>query len=258
MTAGGAILQESMQTSFGNRLVVRRYLIIPVTLGLALIVSWPRASFAMAMASSATADPMLWVSVGLLLVMLYLNARLGAEAYSPEAASHVRDFAVHTPVSLASVVAGKLLFGILHTLLLVSFGAPFLVAAVATSGADWRQVGESLAVAASAGLAARLYGFFLLTLTGPHALTRNAITILGILAFLLATFLFAPGLNPLQILIDASRRAPGEAARAILGVSTATFSMGAGLALAGTFAALSLCVLRVVRRRASRERVACD
>jgi hypothetical protein len=251
MTAAGAVLQESVLTSFANKAVLRRYLILPLLLGLTLLVAWPRASFAMILATDASNDTILWVALGLTLAILYLNARLGAEEYSPEAASHVRDYATLTPVSLSSVVAGKLCFGILHTIFLVALGAPFLLAAFAVSGAAWPQFWRMLAVIGSAGFAARQYGFFLLALTGSRALARNTITIPGIVAFLIFTFLFAPEVNPLQVLIDVSRSPAALAARTILGIPAVTFLVLSSLFLGGVFSVSALAVLRVVRGRAA-------
>src|SRR5208282_17319 len=142
-------------------------------LGIVLAVMWPRSTIVESLRQAAASDTFTIVAVCLLLFLLFLGARYGAEDFSPEAAGHLRDYVTLTPVPVFSVVAGRLVFSALHTLVLLLLGGPFLAAAMAVGGAGFPQALAALAVAGAASLGARMAGLLALAVVSRRTQLRS-------------------------------------------------------------------------------------
>jgi hypothetical protein len=129
---------------------------------------------------------------------LYLGARLGAEDFSTDPTVQLRELVTLTPVPLLSLVAGRLAVGVLHTVLLLLLGAPFLVAAMAVGGVGFPQLLRALALIGSASLAARMCGLCALALSGGRRPLRDVILFLAVTGAASAVFFLAPAASAFQ------------------------------------------------------------
>lgn len=234
MITGTPFVAEGFRTYFSDRTILRSYLLVPIALAIVLLVVWPRGTVESVLRAGASTDCFSVVALGLLAFLLYLGGRYGSEDYSPDTLANLREYVSLTPVSIGSVVAGKAAFAVLHTIFMLALGAPFLLAALAVSGAEARQAVAALGVVAASTVSARMFGLFLLVLFAGRKLLRDTILLAGMAAYLLVTYLFLPAVSPIAALLGASA-----------GVS-ALASLGAGCLLAVLLGAL----LALVRRGA--------
>jgi hypothetical protein len=237
MIGGAAYVRDGFRAYFSQRAILRSYLLIPCALAVALIVTWPQDTLAGVLRGGPATDCFTVAAVCLLAFVLYLGARYGSEDYAPDALGSLREYVTLTPASIASLVAGKAAFAVLHTAFLLSLGAPFLVAALGVSGAAPGALLRSLAVLAAASLGARMYGLLLLCLLGERRLLRGGALFIGLAVYLLVTWLALPALSPAAALVR------GDPAASRLDVLA---TLGAALLMA----AASGLVLSSARRRA--------
>lgn len=248
---GNPFVDEGIRAYFAQGSILRTYLLVPGALGLILLAVWPRGSFESALRATPLADTFTVVAAGFLGFLLYLSTRYGSEDFSPDSLVQLREYVTLTPVSLFSVVAGKAGFAVMHTLFLLTLGAPFLLASLAVAGVSLTQAFWALAVIGAAGLAARMYGLLVLTIVGERALTRDLILIPTIVLYLIVTLLFLPAVNPFSAVMSLSlRNTAGSLRQAVGSVSPSSFcaliDLGVALLLAGAVFA----VLHGTRRRA--------
>ena len=240
MTVTGLpFVAEGIRTYATHRSILRTYLFIPGALAIALLITWPQATAQSVFLGGSPAEGFTVVSVTCLLILLYLGGRYGAEDYSPETFVNLREYVTLTPASVASLVAGKAVFSIVHTVFLVTLGAPFLLSASSVSGAPRGSVAGVLAILATAAFAARMYGLLLLAAMGQRRLLRSVVFLVGVGAFLLVTYLAWPGFNPLVMVIAARDGAP------LLPVIL--FNLGASLLMGAAVTAVLVLVRRAAR-----------
>ena len=199
--AGMPLVEEGLRTYASHRAILRTYLLIPCALAIALLVAWPQVTAGDVFRGAIATDPFSVVGVTLLVFLLYLGGRYGEEDFSPDTLGNLREYVTLTPASVAALVAGKAVFGILHTIFLLALGVPFLLAAYSVSGAPAGSLGSALAVLASATFAARMYGLLLLAALGQRRLLRSAALIGSIGGFLLGSYLLLPAVNPIAALL---------------------------------------------------------
>jgi hypothetical protein len=236
---------ESMRLYFSERRILRSYLFAAGALGIVLLAMWPRSTIEASLRQVAASDTFTVVAVCLLLILLLLGARYGAEDFSPEAAVRLREYVTLTPVSLFSVIGGRLTFSALHTATLLLLGTPFLAASMAVGGAGLSEALPALAVIGTASLAARMCGLLALALVGPRQQLRNLLLFPGLAVVLIVTWLVVPWANPVHALSFLLRDPPG--------LSWA-WCAAADLAAAIALAACSGITLSLVRARARRRR----
>jgi hypothetical protein len=241
--SGLPLVKEGVRVYFSQQMILRTYLLIPAALAVALIVAWPRGSLESVLAGGSPVDPFTVVAVAFLLFLVYLGGRYGLEDYSPDSLGNLREYMTLTPASVGALVAGKAAFAVLHTAFLLALGAPFLLAALSVSGSQAGALGAGFVVLASAGLAARMFGLFLLALFGPRKLLRSAAFLGGVAAFLVVTFLAVPLLNPAAALLALGAGDTAALPRSGL-LAALTLAAAIGLAAATAF------VLSAARRRA--------
>jgi hypothetical protein len=244
--AGFPLVQEGIKVYFSQALILRTYLLIPAALAVALIATWPQGPVESVLRAGAPMDPFTVVAVAFLLFLVYLGGRYGSEEYSPDSLGNLREYVTLTPASVGSLVAGKAAFAVLHTALLLALGAPFLLASLSVSGAPAGALGAGLATLASAGLAARMFGLFLLALLGQRKLLRSASFIGVFAAYLVVTFLAFPLASPVSALL--ALRA-GDAAAVPHADLLAALTLAAAIGLAGTTALVLAAARRQARHR---------
>jgi hypothetical protein len=205
---GNPFVAEGLREYFSWGAILHSYLLLPGSLGLALLVVWPRGTLETVLRASSRVDPFTVIAAGLLLVLVYLSARHGAEDYSPDSLRQLREYVTLTPVPLSSVVAGKAVFAVGHTLFLLLLGVPFLLASMAVSGVTLAEALPAVAVIGASGLAARLFGLLALAVAGNHGLRRDAMLLPVIALYLAATFFLLPAVNPLSAILGISARVP--------------------------------------------------
>lgn len=195
-------MEEGARTYFLQQPFLRSYLALVGLVGLALFLWWPRVSFEAVLRADASPGTFTGVAIGLYLCLTYLGARYGSEGFSPEAQVQLRDYVLLTPVSLASIVAGKAMFALLHTVFLLALGSPFLLASLAVSGGGPSLVFPALLVIGTATFAVRMYGLLALVLVESSQFARNAILVAGIILFLVVTALSIPAANPIAAILS--------------------------------------------------------
>jgi hypothetical protein len=109
-------VREGVRAYLSEQEVLRASLYVAGMLGLALLAMWPRGSLETALRTGAASDTFTVVAICFLLALLYLGARWGAEDYTANPAVQLHEYVTMTPVSLLSLVSGRLLVGLLHTL----------------------------------------------------------------------------------------------------------------------------------------------
>ena len=230
---------EGVRSYFAQQTVLRSYLALVGVTGLAFLLWWPRTSFDAVVRTGVVPATFTSVCIGLYLCLTYLGARYGSEGFSPEAQVQLREYALLTPVSLASIAAGKTLFALLHTLFLLALGAPFLLASLAVSGGGLTLLVPALLVVGAATLAVRMYGLLTLVLL-ERQVARNVILALGIVLYLVVSGLTVPAANPITALLSILPRDEAAAAPISLPFGSIPFfwlsvimSLLAGLLLAG-------------------------
>ena len=249
--ARNPFLDEGVRTFFAHEAILRSYLALVGVIGLALFLWWPRATLDAVVRTGVFPGTFTIVCIGLYICLTYLGARYGSEGFSPEARVKVRDYARLTQVSLASIVAGKILFALLHTLFLLALGAPFLLASLAVSGGGLALMLPALLVIGAATFAVRMYGLLTLVLL-ERQIGRDLCLAGGVILFLVVSSLVVPAVNPIAALLSILPR--DEAAEAPISFPigsipffslSAIMSLAAGLLLAGAV----LASLGGIRRR---------
>jgi len=219
---------------------LRACLYLVAALALALLVVWPRGPLEAALRSGQAPDTFTVVAICFLVSALYLGARFGAEDYSTDPSVQLRELAALTPVSILSLVAGRFAFGVLHTILLMLLGAPFLVAAMAVGGAGVPELLQALGLVGLASLAARMAGFLALAVVGTRRPLRDIVLTSGVTAAAAAAFFLSPAQSSFHALAALVRGHPHVAA----------LPAAANAAAAALLAAAAGGVLAVVRVRA--------
>ena len=238
-------IREDIHSSLSDRGALRAGLLGTVVLAAALLAMWPHGSLVAAVRAGQASDTFTVVAVCFLLVLLYLGSRFGAEDFSPGAAAQFSEYVTLTPVSLAALVGGRLLLGLLHTMILLLLGAPLMIASMAVGGAGPAQALAALAMIGAAGLAARMAGLLVLSLVGTRRPLRDMTLFLLVSALAAATFFLTPAVSPFRV-IGSLARNPGDPAW----LACTAASLGA----AAAFAAAALGALAGLRARANRRR----
>ena len=235
-------VREGMQVYLSDRRTLRACLYLAAALGLALLAVWPRGPLEAAVRTGQASDTFTVVAVCFLIALLYLGARFGAEDFSVDPSVQLRELVTLTPVPLASLVAGRFAFGLLHTLVLLLLGAPFLAAAMAVGGVDLPQALQALAIIGAASLAARMCGLCALALLGGRRPARDILLFFAVTAPAAAVFFARPAASSFRAIAALTR---GDAA---LGLLPAGTNLAAAVLLAGC----ALAVLAGVRAQAKR------
>jgi hypothetical protein len=204
--ARNPFLDEGTRIYFAQVSILRTYLVLVGLAGLALLVWWPRESLVAALRRGGAPDSFAAAAIGLYVALMYLGARYGSEAYTPDTIRRLQEYVKLTPVPLRSIVLGKVGFAVLHTVFLLALGAPLLLASLAVSGLEPVAVLEALLVIGAATLAVRMYGLILLVLLDARAGFRDAMLLVGTVAFFGLSIGLYPAANPVIALVSVSTR----------------------------------------------------
>ncbi len=230
-------IRDEMRTAVSERGTLRVYLVSVAVLGLALLVMWPRATMEAALRTGQASDTFEVVSVCFLLVLLYLGARFGAEDFAGSPGTQLRDYVTLTPISLATLTAGRLAAGTLHTIVLLLLGAPFLVASMAVGGAELPMVLEAMLVIGASSLVARTWGLLGLVLIPGRRGLRDALVFVAVMTTAVLTFFLTPAASPFHLLAGLTRSPDDSAwlgclaasAAAVLALAVVSFGAMAGV-----------------------------
>ena len=235
-------VREGMHAYLSDGRTLRACLYLAAALGLALLAVWPRGTLEAAVRTGQASDTFTVVCVCFLVSLLYLGARFGAEDFAADPRVQLTELVTLTPVPLASLVAGRFVFGLLHTLVLLLLGAPFLVAAMAVGGVGFPQALQALAIIGAASLAARMCGLCALALVGARRPARDILLFFAVTAPAAAAFFVRPAASSFRAIASLAR---GDGSLSLL-------PAGVDLAAAILLAACTLGVLSGARARAKR------
>jgi hypothetical protein len=233
-------VQEGMRTYLSDRLILRTCLYLAAVLGVALLVVWPRDPLMFALRTGLAPEAFSIVATCFLLLMIFVEARFGAQDLSADPAVQLPERVRFTSDPLGRLVGGRAAFAFLHTLLLLLLGAPFLAAAVAVGGAGPTRLFRAFAILGAAGVAMRALGLLFQCVLGARRPMREIIMYPVLIALQIAAFAAAPVLSPFHALNAGD---PPEWLPCVL----------ANLALAAVFCGFSILALWAVRARARRD-----
>ena len=202
-------LAEGARICFSQRAVLRASALLVAILGCVLVLWWPRGPVASSLQPLAGPRTLTVVSVSLLAALAWLSARLGAEDHASSSFISMEgyvglvagDDARLRCRAVATVIRGKLAFGLVHTIFLLALGSPFVLAAVGVSGASFTTGLCILLVAGAAATGFRMLGLFLLTALPGHALVRDMVMLVAGAAGLAACTALLPAASPLSALL---------------------------------------------------------
>jgi len=234
---------DGMRMYLSDRTILRSCLYLAVLLGMALLVVWPRDTLESALRTGLAPESFLIVATCFLLCMLFLGVRFGVQDLSPDPSIQLQEHVRLTPVPLGKLIGGRAAFILLHSLLLLFLGAPFLAAALAVGGAEPPQLFRSLAVIGAAAAASRALGLLALCVFGSRQPLREIVLYPVVIALQVSAFLVLPPVSPFHAL-SAVVKAPGSPEWLICTL--------ANIGMAAAFCGLSVLALAAVRAVAGR------
>ena len=234
---------EGLRMYLSDRSILRSCLFFAALLGVALLVVWPRDSLESALRTGLAPESFVIVATCFLLCMLFLGIRFGVQDLSTDPSVQLQEHVRLTPVPLGRLIGGRAAFILLHSVLLLLLGAPFLATAMAVGGAEPSQLFRSLAVIGSAAAASRTLGLLALCVFGSRQPLREIVVYPVFISLQIAAFLALPSASPFHALYQAVKT-PGSPEWLIC--------ILANLGMAATFCGLSVLALGAVRAVARR------
>jgi hypothetical protein len=250
MKTRNPFIGEGIRAAFSHPPMLRTYSLFLLAMTCLTAFMWPWSPLVSYM--SPREPPLIFTvaALGFFFCLIFINARFGAGDYEPVHSTKVRDFVNLTPVPVSTVVAGKLVVGVLHILFLLVLGLPFLLFTREAGGKSMGELAGVVLVAGTASLAFRCYAFALFVMLGDRKGFRQAVLIVSATPMLLVIPFF-PAASPVAaIYFLAAANPPRHAAPVILGVPMPFFliSIIISLCAACVFYGLSVAWLRLVRR----------
>ncbi len=235
-------VKEGIRIYLSDRLILRTCLYLTAVVGVALFVMWPRAALEVAVRTGTASETFTAVAVCFLVCLVFLDARFGAQDLSTDPDVQLHEHVRLTAVPLVRLVGGRVMFALLHTLLLLLLGAPFLAAAVSVGGAGLAHLFRALAIIGAAGLAGRACGLLAHCCFGSRRPLREGVLYPVLIALLVVTFLVAPAVSPFHALNSLVKPSGG--------FPEWILCTGANLGMAAAFGGFSILALAAVRARA--------
>jgi hypothetical protein len=199
---GNPFIAQDLSSAYTRPQALRSYLAVIAAMSGVLMIWWPRSPLASYLRSGMTPDTFFAAAIGLLGCMTYVSVRFGAEDFAEENSSQIHDFVTLTPVPVSSVVAGKLVTAVLHTLFLLVLGLPFLVIGSSVNGTSIAVIGRAALVMGFYALAFRMYAFLAFVLFEPRKVFKDAVLILSALVSLIVTTSAFPPLSPISAILS--------------------------------------------------------
>ena len=190
---------------------------------------WPRSDLAWHLRTATPPQTFAAVSIAVFLLAGYLNARAGTGGHAAPGEATLADLVALTPVSVASVVAGRMAAAILVALFHLLLALPFLVAALGVSGVPASVLPATAAVIAAAAMAWRAAALALRLALPEHPILRDVLLLAASATWLAASYVVAPVINPLTALVDLA--SGGHRALEVAGVSLPFFAVSAIIAV---------------------------
>jgi uncharacterized membrane protein len=254
---GNPFIGEDLSAAFSRTPALRAYLAFMAVMSGILLVWWPRSPLASYLRTGVAPDSFISAALGLLGCAVYVSARMGAEDFSEEGSSKVRDFVTLTPVPVSVVVAGKLVTAVLHTLFLLLLGLPFLVIGSSVNGTPIPVMCKAVLVAGSFALAFRALAFLGFAILGTSKVLKDTILLfIGVIWLSVTTSVIAP-LSPISAILSLD---PGNPAPAVslplIGASIPFFAVSVTISAfsVAIFSVSAAVWLRAVRKAHAKRR----
>lgn len=194
-------LVEAARVCFSERQIQRACVAWAALPAALLVLWWPRGPIAASLSPLSGPRTLAVVSVGLLAVLAWLSARLGADDYAPASFLPVREYARLTPGAAGSAVRGKLAFGFLHTAFLAALASPFVLASAGVSGASLQGGLCILLVAGASAFAFRSLGLLMQAILPSRVLVRDLAMLAAGAAGLGLCTAAVPAASPLAVML---------------------------------------------------------
>jgi hypothetical protein len=242
------VASADLRASFSHGGALRVWAVFLSALALVLYAWWPRSGLAWHLRMSTPPQTFAAAAIALFFLTGYLNARAGAGEYAPAGETALADLVAHTPVPVAAVVAGRLAAGAVTVLVQLLLGLPFLLAALGVSGVSATALPAVAAVVAGSALAWRASALALRLALPEHGVLRDVLLLAASAAYLAATFVAAPALNPIAALIDLA--GGRDRVLGVAGVSLPFFAVSAiiGVLVSAVAGVASWATLRAARK----------
>lgn len=140
------ILEESFHVYFRTREYRRLHILYLLGLAVVTFLVWPSRGFMDFFSTDAVPSAFQVVLILQLLVLSAVTMYTGMDRVATGEIIRYSEWIGRTPVSPATLMAGKLIAGGIHTLLLVTLGLPFLVISAGPAGIPLRAVFSSVIV----------------------------------------------------------------------------------------------------------------
>jgi hypothetical protein len=229
------VASADLRAAFGRTGELRGVAAFLAALAAVLYAWWPRSNLAWHLRTATPPQTFAAVSIAVFLLAGYLNARAGTGdraapgEHAAAGEATLADLVALTPVSIASVVAGRMVAGALVALFHLALAVPFLVVALGVSGVAASVLPATAAVIAAAALAWRAAALALRLALPEHPILRDVLLLAASAAWLAVTFVVAPAANPLAALVDLA--GGGHRALEAAGVSLPFFAVSAIIAV---------------------------
>lgn len=155
------ILEESLRIYSSSVVYRRAHLLYLAIVSALVLVLWPSAPY-IEFFKLSSYPPLYEVSAIAVLVLLVAGSMyVGKTSFAREQFVSNTDWVEKTSISVASLVAGRGVAGVLHALTLSALAFPFLVVAAGPSGVPIEAIGSTLLVVFVASLATRFCGMWI-------------------------------------------------------------------------------------------------
>lgn len=243
-------VKEGLKVYFSQTTILRSYVVQLAVLAGVLFFWWPRGPVAGSLFPNAAPRTFTAVAMGWLAVLAWLSARYGAEDYSSGSFIPLMEYVTLTPVRIATVVAGKIAFAVLHTVFLLALGFPFVLASLGVSSIPPMIAARAFFVVGAAAAACRMAGSFLLVALGRRALMRDLVMLVAAVAAISASMAMFPAANPVSAILSLGGSADYPAAVRLFGATLPFYMISVIMSF---FAAIACAAAMSVRLAVARK-----
>jgi hypothetical protein len=242
---------ESLDASLSRPLILRSYLYYLILMTVLIFFWWPRNPFAAYLQAGEIPQTFFVAAIGLFASVVYLSMRFGAEDYVGEDSTKIHDLITLTPVSVATMVMGKLGAGILHTLFLLILGVPFLIVSRLASGLSYEVLWKTLLIVGSSALAYRTFSFLLFSIVESRAVLKDILLLAAAFISIIGGLTVVPPASPITAIMTLDAGGQATDRFAFFGTSIPLYMVSVIISLLAVpvFSAAAFVWLRIVRRR---------
>lgn len=206
------IVQEGMQVYFYlNRIrnIYFHYLLISAVV---LFLAWPGQPFYYYLDFNRHPLSFQIISIATLIILSFYSIRLGAQVYCHEDFHTMAEWLNLTPTTAAALLRGKIVFSFFHTLFLLTFSLPFLLASLSISGLSLSELYFSLLVVFTASLTCRIIGLLLAAIFAERSFLLELSLMLSLIILYIPPISLFPQASAITILLNVGRSSFSPAA----------------------------------------------